>query len=354
MASGINLAGTAMDLRNHHSNVASIKTANISLIILVGLFVGTRLFVRTYMVRKIFADDVLIVVASAFTIGLGIVCLIATSSGMGEHVWTFPPTTAMENIRDCIQYLYTCQILYACAVAFTKIAIIASYLRFIQERRFRIALYATAVVVLGLWLTGVFVTIFQCHPVASAWDMTISNRTCIDFVDYLYASSSVTILTDIVLCVLPWPYLWALNMPLKQRVILCMLFGIGAGACVASIIRIAKLHALRSTDVTYEVVPCLNLSVIECSLGIICVSIPPLRPLAAALFPKFLRTTHSSSAKSPVHSHNLAKIKAISQADERDLEECRSVSSLFRPDNVSEEGKHMAVHEHIPDVKLDR
>ena len=44
--------------------------------------------------------------------------------------------------------------LYACAIAFTKIAIVASYLRFIRDGRFRIAMYLTAIVIVGLWFTG--------------------------------------------------------------------------------------------------------------------------------------------------------------------------------------------------------
>lgn len=57
-------------------------------------------------------------------------------------------------ITDREQYLYVCQVLYACAIAFTKIAIIASYLRFVQDPKFRMAMYATAVVIVGLWFTG--------------------------------------------------------------------------------------------------------------------------------------------------------------------------------------------------------
>jgi hypothetical protein len=120
----------------------------------------------------------------------------------------------------------------------------ASYLRFILDYKFRVAMYATGVVIVGLWITGessgrpthsvdlcigIFVTIFQCRPVSAAWDFTIRNGKCISFVDYLYASSSISVTTDIILCVMPWPYLWKLRMPLKQKLILCLLFGGGAG-----------------------------------------------------------------------------------------------------------------------------
>jgi hypothetical protein len=105
----------------------------------------------------------------------------------------------------------------------------------------------TGVLITGLWITGmasvtyarmvldhsdligIIVTIFQCRPVHAAWDFTASDRKCIDFIDYLYASSVISVTTDIMLCILPWPYLWKLRMPVKQKVILCLLLGGGAG-----------------------------------------------------------------------------------------------------------------------------
>jgi hypothetical protein len=64
-----------------------------------------------------------------------------------------------------------------------------------------------------------------------------------------------------------------------------------------------------------QCVPSLNLSVIECSLGIICVSIPPLRPLAVRIFPqdKSKLNSHESTARSPMQTAseatNLASCK---------------------------------------------
>ena len=112
-----------------------------------------------------------------------------------------------------------------------------------------------------------------------------------------------------------------------------------SSACIAAIVRITYLHTLRSMDITckcpsqtspfsthsrliapVQLVPCLNLSVIECSLGIICVSIPPLRPLAARVWPKGMTSrlrggSRLTSAKSPLHSLTLSKRSAKRQSD---------------------------------------
>jgi hypothetical protein len=107
-------------------------------------------------------------------------------------------------------------------------------------------MYVTMFVTAGLWICGIFVPIFQCKPITGAWSFT-AQGSCINYIDYLYASSAVNIFTDIVLCSLPIPHLWRLSkfsldemwehadpvsrldMPLKQRIVLCVLFVGGAG-----------------------------------------------------------------------------------------------------------------------------
>jgi len=146
-------------------------------------------------------------------------------------------------------------------------------------------MYILLFLICGLWVTGraypplrhvkpahsslgVCVTIFQCTPISGAWDFTVEDRRCIDYVTYLYASSAVNVATDIVLCVLPLPHLWKLHLPLRERVVLCVLLAGGArymipivnfrakltarSACVVGSVRIAFLGRLRVLDTTCE------------------------------------------------------------------------------------------------------
>ena len=70
----------------------------------------------------------------------------------GKHDSSIDPFKALLTYNST--YNYICQVLYACAIAFTKIAVVASYLRFIRDGKFRITMYLTAIVIVGLWFTG--------------------------------------------------------------------------------------------------------------------------------------------------------------------------------------------------------
>ncbi|OCL03266.1 hypothetical protein AOQ84DRAFT_272316, partial [Glonium stellatum] len=273
------------DFGNHSTNKGAILKVTITSITLVGLVVALRILVRAYIVRRVFLDDVLIIFGAAFTVALSATTLAAIKYGLGQHVWNLDLTDILDETKHYIQLLFVCYIFYACAISFTKLSIIVSYVRILPHRSLRLIMYVTGAVVGLLWLCSVFATIFQCRPVKAAWDFTITNGKCFPYVNYLYVSAAITIATDVMLCTIPLPYFWRLHLPRRQKLIICFLFLVGAVACIASIIRIAKLHMLKRTDITYEAVLSLNWSIVECSLGIICVSIPPLRPLASRLFP---------------------------------------------------------------------
>ncbi|CAI9629685.1 unnamed protein product [Alternaria burnsii] len=325
---GIEVDISQFDFSDHSSRLGAVTITCTVFIALVVLTVALRIFSRGRYVRHIFLDDVLIIFAAVFTVALAGMCIAATHHGLGRHIWLLPIPTLFDTLKNCILYLFVCQVLYCFAIALTKLAIISQYLRFIPDKSFRAALYAISVIILGLFITGIFVTIFQCRPVRGAWNFTI-EPVCVDYVSYLYASSAVNVATDLLLFVLPLSHLWKLNLPRKQRVILCVLLAGGASACIVGIVRIAYLHQLRVLDITYQSVVCLILTVGECSLGIIFVSIAALRPMARQFFPKAMRNSPSSSAQPRAWPIRLQHIPASQDKDQYTSESKQNLSGSY-------------------------
>lgn len=61
--------------------------------------------------------------------------------------------------------------------------------------------------------------LFQCQPIAAGWSTSygINHRKCIDLVAFNYAFAASTIFLDIMVIILPWPMIWKLHMPLRQK-----------------------------------------------------------------------------------------------------------------------------------------
>lgn len=168
-------------------------------------------------------------IALVFALLLSTANLVGWSFGLGKHIWNLS-----ENVLDLepvvgrvTKALYGSYLAYSTSITFTKLSIIATYVRIFPNGPLRYSIFAIGVVVIIFWITSVFCVIFTCIPIEAAWDYTIKNSKCIHILDYFYTAAGVNIATDLLLCFLPLPTIWKLQMPKAQRVVVCIIFGMG-------------------------------------------------------------------------------------------------------------------------------
>lgn len=103
------------------------------------------------------------------------------------------------------------------------------YLKIFPGKVFKILCYCVLVVIVGETISDFFVVIFQCWPVAKAWDASgnLEGR-CLELLNFFYISFAVRLVTDVALIVLPIPQLLQLKISIGKRVGLIVMFGLGA------------------------------------------------------------------------------------------------------------------------------
>jgi len=313
----------------HDSLVPEIVRLNSAFIAVACLVIGLRLFVRVFMVKHVVIEDYLMVAAGITYVafsgmnllgtlpsGAGIAVsspCIGTKYGLGHHIWDLPLATLLEQVKKVIQVLRTrphtgmtsdtfqtlwiSQVMYATSLTLVKLSIMSCYYRIFPSQTLRRTLIGLSIPINCVWLVNIFATLFECTPVRAAWDFSIENRKCIDIGSVYYFSTAFSILTDLLLCILPLPLFWNLKLPKREKYIVSVLFMLGFFAAVASSIRISALHNVQNIDATYQTIPALHWSVVEVGIGIICACVPTLKPLFRTLL--HVRTT---SAKSPAAS----------------------------------------------------
>lgn len=72
----------------------------------------------------------------------------------------------------------------------------------------------------------IFAIIFQCSPVAGAWDRTLSSK-CVDVNALAFSNSGVSIAQDLIILFLPVSELAALQMSLRKKLNVLGMFSIG-------------------------------------------------------------------------------------------------------------------------------
>lgn len=81
--------------------------------------------------------------------------------------------------------------------------------------------------VLALAVSVFFADLFQCTPISFFWNKSILDGTCIDVVTFYFATAGISTFTDLWILIMPMPMVWGLHLPLRQRIIIMVLFALG-------------------------------------------------------------------------------------------------------------------------------
>lgn len=162
-------------------------------------------------------------------------------------------TFTLQGVINGNKYAVLAQPLWAWAMSFIKISVAAMMLRLEQRPKWRKFLWAMIgiLVILGIYNTIASVT--QCIPLEAAWDIMglITEKQCWG-VDAIRASSTavsvINIVTDVIFAVMPATFLSNVQIPLRERIVIGVLMGLGIFASAASIVKAVAVAEFGKTD----------------------------------------------------------------------------------------------------------
>ncbi|KAI9150545.1 Satratoxin biosynthesis SC9 cluster protein [Paramyrothecium foliicola] len=306
-------AGYPIETRSSEVIVAAISCAAITFPIMI-----LRCIARLYVGKRLWWDDWMAIIATLLLGALiaieiksrstfsrtavrsdipdekaNSMVLVGSQAGFGRHYWNVNP----RNGALILQFYYAYQLLYVAVQVFAKGALVVFYSRIFPDKRFRIAVWAMMTFLIGHGLIYLGVLGFQCLPLASIWDLNITDKKCLNLSVIGYSGAAFAIFEDIVIMVMPIPWLLKLQLSTSKKMGLVFMFCLGSFACVTSMVRLKYLVAFaRTKDPSYDNVSLVIWSVIELSCALICASLPALRPLLRKI-PDALSSIASSSSR---------------------------------------------------------
>ncbi|KAF1973570.1 hypothetical protein BU23DRAFT_417880, partial [Bimuria novae-zelandiae CBS 107.79] len=179
---------------------------------------------------------------------------------------------------------------YSVSASLIKFSLLTFFTRLSSARAFTTLVYVMLFIVGGTGIGSVTTVLLQCRPLDALWDASkVPGAKCIRIVDFYYANAALNITTDVLILLLPIRVLWGLHMPLRQRLSLCALFGMGGLACIASIVRLISLSSLlASSNPTQALITPLNWSIIELNVSVFIAGGPALKAFLRHLVPSLL------------------------------------------------------------------
>ena len=153
------------------------------------------------------------------------------------------------------------------------------------------------------WCPAVFFTnIFQCKPIAFAWNKSIRGGTCINVLAFFRFIAVPTVISDVAVLALPLPMIWQLQMSTKHKLALSGVFILGSLGLIASIARMVIFFRSNAfADPTWTAVSLLAWTMVEVEAVLIAGCLPPLRPLFVNIWQSSTRAISRISASSKSH-----------------------------------------------------
>lgn len=186
------------------------------------------------------------------------------------------------------QYFFLLQIFYKLTINLTKLSILALYLRIFTENYwFRKSCWCLIFVVVGASISFTVATTLQCTPISHAWDRWSGSESCINIGALWYSNAIYNITTDFIIVLMVPPVIFKLKLPVRQKLALTCVFGLGIIVCAASVFRLTTLYSSAyGEDVTAGSLIATVWTTVEAGLGVICTNLPMVRTPLQHFFPK--------------------------------------------------------------------
>lgn len=132
-----------------------------------------------------------------------------------------------DAVTLLMQLVTVVVLFWSLSLGLTKLSILALYTKIFSVGSFVLVTQACAVFVV-LWAMVLFIGAFTiCTPVTYNWDKFTTVGTCGDVRMLWAVTGGLNIFSDLVIMLLPMPYLYGLSLQLYKKIALMVTFGIG-------------------------------------------------------------------------------------------------------------------------------
>lgn len=213
-----------------------------------------------------------------------------------------------QNVIPFQRVQYVGGPLYAIGILGFKLSLLLTYLRFAGfQRQYRIILWTVIVLVTLNSIIFAFVFAFTCTPPAKTWNRELPGK-CLDELRFYFAIAGASIGFDLLVIGLPFPILKKLQLDMRKKIGLGVLFGLGI---FVTIVQIMRVQTIANLKVYTESQKPIMWSMIEIHVGVIISCIPTYTPLLRRMHGR-ITTYTSSRGKSQGHRHENGEVKVSS------------------------------------------
>ncbi|KAM0283163.1 hypothetical protein ACHAQH_002645 [Verticillium albo-atrum] len=210
-----------------------------------------------------------------FALIYSILTIVQTRYGLGLPVLLRPKA----NLVTYTRVNYAGRPFYQLGISFFKIALLISYLRLLQgtdHKTYRKVVWVVIAFVFCGHLGCTLALVFACDPVDKSWN-PLKDGVCLPPGPSFTGYAVVTIVSDIVVTLLPIPVLLRLNVKLEKKLGLIVVFILGVFTTICSVMRYTQINRIQFGDGNSTML--VLWGTIEFNVGNVVSSLPFLAPV---------------------------------------------------------------------------
>ncbi|KAI8960408.1 hypothetical protein F5Y11DRAFT_268582 [Daldinia sp. FL1419] len=249
--------------------------------LLAVISVALRVLARHTANRILDWSDYFVVAACFFAViyqGVSISSVLV--GGVGYHVEEIKNRFGVESGAEIfLQHTIANQLLWAISLCLCRISILLLCTKIFLVQSFIVTARIVYVIVLVWALIAILTAFLLCRPFAYNWDKSIEGGVCGDPTVSWTITGVLNMMSDIIIFVMPMPYLLRLELAWERRIRLAGIFGVMVLPCIVSVVRIAEMVKMDFSDITFSSTHTILLSSLEPCLGVIAACAMTMRPL---------------------------------------------------------------------------
>ncbi|KAL2871930.1 uncharacterized protein BJX67DRAFT_376782 [Aspergillus lucknowensis] len=249
--------------------------------------------IRRLGIRNLQWDDYIMVFAAIWYTIL-CVALNQVASGGGSNLMTdedianLTPAIYAERAKGS-KWVFVSEHAFVLAIWSMKACMLIIYSRITEGLHQRKWINYLAIYV-AVGFVGVELALFLiCRPLSNYWAVPTPNPQCSTYQYYEIVQGCIAITADIAMLLIGLPLLMQVRIPLKQKLVLLVIFGMGIFVIVAAIL--TKVYCLVPSLISYVY---MNWYFRESTVAVLVTNLPLIWSLLREVFPAFKSWTGGS------------------------------------------------------------
>ncbi|KAG5983935.1 hypothetical protein E4U55_006642 [Claviceps digitariae] len=272
-----------------------------------GFCIVSRILFKRYLTSKQRLDKDDWTIMSAIPTGTTLIALVVmgiSKHGIGNDIWS----VSNEDIKIFSNLFFAVSILYMVLMTQIKLSLCFFYLNIFPGVTIRRLLWMTVCFHILTAIAFSSVLLFACTPFRYSWNRfhldtrPLPQGSCLNLNAAGWSMSALNVASDLWLIAMPLTQVGKLNLHIKKKIGIILMFLTGALVTIISILRLNAMKTYNSTtNPTYDEWSLVWWSAIEICTGFICTSLPTMRLILIRIAPR----TFGSER---VQSQNMARL----------------------------------------------